>query len=225
MAYRDKTADENVLAHSFDHDIFFTAVPDYLPTETDVILDVGAHIGTFAILAASKVSRGAVYAIEACQETFNYLRINTALNKMANLSTFHLALSDRRGACTLYYDSENWGHSVVSVLSTRSEVVECCTLQQFFDNNHIDKCDFIKFNCEGAEFPILLSSSSDTLLRIQRMLVLYHCDLWTKNTPEELLNHLQVSGFECSVTNRDEKRGWIIATNSSAARRQSGARR
>ena len=214
VAYRGNTADENVLGHSFDHDIFFTGVPDYQPAETDVILDVGAHIGTFAMLAASKVSRGAVYAIEACEDTFNYLRINAALNRLENLSTCHLALSDRCGKCTLYHAKGNWGHSMVSQLSHRSEVVECCTLQQFFDDNHIGKCSFIKFNCEGAEFPILLSSPASLLRRVGKMLVLYHCDLWTKNTPEELLTHLGASGFECIVTNRTEKRGWIIATNS-----------
>jgi FkbM family methyltransferase len=214
VAYRGGTADENVLEHSFDHDIFFAGVPDYLPAETDVILDVGAHIGTFAILAASKVSRGAVYAIEACEDTFNYLRINAALNRLENLSTFHLALYDRPGKCTLNYDSGNWGHSIVSHLSNRGEVVDCCTLQQFFDDNHIGNCSFIKFNCEGAEFPILLSSPTSLLRRVGKMLVLYHCDLWTKNTLEELLTHLGASGFECIVTNRGEKRGWIIATNS-----------
>jgi FkbM family methyltransferase len=214
VAYRGDTADENALEHSFDHDIFFTGVPGYQPADTDVILDVGAHIGTFAMLAASKVQRGAVYAIEACGDTFNYLRINAALNRLDNLSTFHLALSDRPGKCTLYYDLGNWGHSIVSHLSNRSEVVECCTLQQFFCDNHIGNCNFIKFNCEGAEFPILLSSPASLLRRVGKMLVLYHCDLWTKNTQEELLAHLVASGFECIVTNRTEKRGWIIATNS-----------
>lgn len=166
------------------------------------------------MLAASKAPRGAVYAIEACGDTFNYLRINAALNRLENLSTFHLALSDRPGKCTLYYDCGNWGHSIVSQLSNRSEVVECCTLQQFFDDNHIGKCSFIKFNCEGAEFPILLSSPANLLARVEKMLVLYHSDLWTNNSPEELLSHLEAGGFDCIVTNRTEKRGWIIATNS-----------
>jgi len=214
IAYRKKTADESVLAHSFDNDIFFSGMPQYHPADTDVILDVGAHIGTFALLAASKVPLGTVYAIEACKDTYNYLRLNAALNKLTNISPFHLALSDRQGTCTLYYDSGNWGHSVVSQLSNDGEVVRCCTLQHFLDENIIQKCDFIKFNCEGAEFPILLSSPPDLFKRVEKMLVLYHCDLWTRNSVEELVNHLQASGFECKITNRTEKRGWIIAIRS-----------
>jgi FkbM family methyltransferase len=213
VAYRQGTADESVLRQSFDHDIFFSRVPEYQPSEADVIIDVGAHIGTFAVLAASKVPRGAVYAIEACEDTFNFLRINAALNRTGNLSTHHLALSDRRGTCTLYYDAGNWGHSVVRQFSDRGETVECCTLQQFFEMTGIRTCSFIKFNCEGAEFPILLASSADLLRRVRMMLVLYHCDLWTTNSKEDLFSHLEASGFECKVRNCTENRGWIVAIN------------
>jgi len=211
MAYRPGTVDEIVLMESFSHDIFFSAVPEYEPSETDIILDVGAHIGTFAVLAASKVPRGAVHAIEACQNTFDYLRINTALNRMNNLHAYHLALSNQRGDCTLFHDTENWGHSVVHQLSASSETVESITLKDFFEENGIDKCNFVKFNCEGAEFPILLGSSSDLLRRIGAMLVLYHNDLWTANPKDELIAHLQASGFTCVIRNQTENRGWIVA--------------
>ena len=38
-------------------------VPEYVPKKDDVIIDVGAHIGTFALNAAIIVPRGKVYAI------------------------------------------------------------------------------------------------------------------------------------------------------------------
>jgi FkbM family methyltransferase len=213
VAYRQGTADELVLEESFDHDLFFSGVPEYQPSEADVIIDVGAHIGTFTILAASKVPRGTVYSIEACKESFNLLRINAALNRAENVSTHRLALYNKRGTCTLYYDRGTWGHSVVQQLSDRSETVESCTLQQFFEETGISRCSFMKFNCEGAEFPILLSSPADLLARVRVILVLYHCDLWTMNPKEDLVSHLQVSGFNCKIRNQTEKRGWIIAVN------------
>lgn len=79
IAYRQGTADEKVISHSFDNDIFFPGVSEYQPTPGDVVIDVGAHIGTFSMLAASKVPAGLVYAIEASSETFSYLRINASL--------------------------------------------------------------------------------------------------------------------------------------------------
>jgi FkbM family methyltransferase len=212
VAYRKGTADERVLGHSFDHDIFFSGVPEYESANDHVIIDVGAHIGTFSLLASSRVSLGKVFAIEASEDSFNLLRINVALNTATNVSVHHLALSDRRGKCTLYHDAGTWGHTVVKPLSAEGETVECCTLSDFLESNGIDRCHFMRLNCEGAEFPILLSTPSSVLQRCQIILVLYHCDLWRSNTEADLLSYFQSSGFNTALRNRSGKRGWIIAT-------------
>jgi FkbM family methyltransferase len=212
IAYRKNTTDEAVLGHSFDNDIFFSGVPEYQPEEGHVIIDIGAHIGTFSLLSSSKVGCGKVYAVEASEDSFNLLRINVALNQCANISVHHLAMADEEGTCTLYHAIGNWGHSTVRKLSKYSETVESCTLSAFLEKNRINKCHFIKLNCEGAEFPILLSTPETILQRIGAILVLYHCDLWRDNTEADLISHLESSGFNCVIRNRTEKRGWIIAT-------------
>jgi FkbM family methyltransferase len=213
VAYRKGTTDEAVIRHSFDRDIFFSSVPEYQTADDHVIIDIGAHIGTFSLLASSKVQRGKVYAIEACEDSFNLLRINVALNNATNISAHHLAITDRQGTCKLYYASGNWGHSLVSPLSKHFETVPSCTLSDFLESNKIDKCHFMKLNCEGAEFPILLSTPHSILQRFRIILALYHCDLWRNNTETDLLSHLQSGGFNTLVRNRSERRGWIIAIN------------
>jgi len=213
VAYRKGTADEQVISHSFEHDIFFSGVPEYQAAEDHVIIDIGAHIGTFSLLASSKVKRGRVYAIEPSEDSFNLLRINVALNRATNIYPHHLAITDRQGTCRLYYSKSNWGHSVVSSFSRYWETVECCSLTYFLNKNRIDQCHFMKLNCEGAEFPILLSTPRNILQRFNIMLVLYHCDFWKRDTEDDLISHLHSSGFNTIVRNRSEKRGWIIATN------------
>ena len=216
VAYRRGTADEPVISHSFGNDVFFVNVPEYQPRERDVIIDVGAHIGTFSLLAASKVRQGQVHAIEASEDTFNFLRINVALNRCANITTHRLALTDRNGTCTLFHDSGNWGHSVVSAEAATSETVECATLEAFLQRNKIERCQFMKLNCEGAEFPILLTSPKSVLERFDCMLVLYHCDLWTANSEADLVRHLEAGGFSCVVRQQTERRGWIVASRGTA---------
>jgi FkbM family methyltransferase len=213
IAFRRGTADEAVIKESFDRDTLLAGVPEYKPASDHIVIDVGAHIGAFSLLASSKVPQGKVFAIEASADTFDFLRINVALNRTTNISAHRLALLDKRGTCTLHHDAGNWGHSVVKRLSHRSELVECCSLAEFMDDNAIRHCDFIKLNCEGAEFPILLSASGNTLRKFSFMLVLYHCDLWRANTEADLVEHLRANGFECAIRNRTEKRGWIIAQN------------
>jgi methyltransferase, FkbM family len=216
VAYRRQTADQRVIRHSFKDDIFLSGVPEYQPRDGDVVIDIGAHIGTFSLLSSSKVGRhGRVHAIEACQDSFNLLRINVALNGSCNIFAHHLAISDRDGDCTLYHDAGNWGHSTVRPLSGSSEQTPCCTLGTFMDAHEIDQCDFMKMNCEGSEFPILLSTPADVLQRVRAMVVLYHCDLWSGNTPDDLVAHLQRSGFACTLRHRAEHRGWVIATRAS----------
>jgi len=219
VAYRKGTKDEEVLEHSFSNDIFYSGLPEYHPAEDDVIIDIGSHIGTFSLLSSSKVGRGKVYSVEACQDTFNVLRINVALNGLSNVSTHHLAITDKESPVKLYHDTGNWGHSVTMAYSALSETVESTTLSRFLQRNHIESCQFMKLNCEGAEFPILLSTSPKVLGRFGTILVLYHCDLWGANTERDLLSHLQSAGFKCVIRNQDEHRGWIIATNTSSARK------
>ena len=214
VAYRKGTADELVVKHSFSHDIFFSGVPEYHPAEDHVIIEVGAHIGTFSILAASKARRGHVHAIEASEDSANYLRINAALNHCDNLTVHQLALADKEGEIELYHDTGTWGHSTVKAYSQAGETVRATTLSAFMKANHIERCDFMKLNCEGAEFPILLSAPVDILQRIKMMLILYHRDLWMKNSEDDLIAHLQSAGFECKVRNEIGPRGWIVAVNS-----------
>lgn len=211
VAYRAGTADEKVIAHSFDDDIFLPGVPEYAPRRDDVVLDVGAHIGTFALAAARRAPEGIVHAVEASGETFNYLRVNAALNGLANLVPHHLALTDRPGTVRLHHNSGNWGHSIMKPLSPRGEDVPADSLEGFWSRCGLDRVAFAKFNCEGAKFPILMAAPVDLLRRISTMLVLYHLDFAVGHRLEPLLARLEEAGFVLRVDRRSATRGWIVA--------------
>jgi FkbM family methyltransferase len=211
VAYRNGTADTQVIEESFDRDIFFAGVPEYRPGEEDVILDVGAHIGTFSLLASARAPRGRVFAVEASRESYNLCRINVRLNHIRNVEVSHLALSDRVGEVRLHHADGNWGHSTVAVRGVGGETVRGETLAAFMDTHDIVSCDFMKMNVEGAEFPILLATPPDVLRRFKVMLVLYHADLYRQAGEEDLLHHLRSAGFQCDVRQRRGRRGWIVA--------------
>jgi hypothetical protein len=101
---------------------------------------------------------------------------------------------------------------VVSAQAATSETVECANLVTFLDRNKIDRCQFMKLNCEGAEFPILLTSPPSVLARFDCILVLYHGDLWTDGSEADLIRHLEAGGFTCTLRHQSERRGWIIAS-------------
>ena len=132
------SVDTAVLHHSFDNDIFFRAAPNADIAETAVILDVGAHIGTFALLASEKVPRGRVYALEASRETFELLRVNIELNRRHNITAEHLAIAGSDQPVRLHHDpGGNYGHSITSKLSDSSEVVGGVSLARYLDDRGI----------------------------------------------------------------------------------------
>lgn len=216
IAYRRGTADRQVLDHAFGHDIFLKSIPEYQAKPDDIVLDIGAHIGTFSLLMSSVLVNGKVYAVEASHDTYNLLRINLALNRSDNVYAHHVAMLDKAGEVKLYHDKENWGHTAVKSLSSSSEAVRCTTLADFMDHCGIMRCSLIKMNCEGSEFPILLSTPPHVLKRCAYMLILCHGDLWPKNTIEELKQYLESCGFECSLKNQTLSRAWLVAVQKAA---------
>jgi FkbM family methyltransferase len=212
VAFRSATVDEDVISsHAFDHDIFFEAIPEYRPSANDVIIDVGSHIGTFAVKAASYASDGVVIALEPSRESFCLLEINAALNGQKCIKPLQRALADKCGEVTLYHSPGNWGHSITRRLSGSFEVVPSVSIASLFEEFGLDSVQLMKFNCEGAEFPAILAAPAETLARVDRMIVLYHCDMHRGAKVEELEARLREAGFEIEYRNRDSDRGWILA--------------
>jgi len=60
---------------------------------------------------------------------------------------------------------------------------------------HIDHCDFLKMDCEGGEYDILLSASNDALVSVDRICMETH-DGVTKYNHTNLVRFLQDHGYQ-----------------------------
>lgn len=68
------------------------------PKAGDVVFDVGAHIGSFALKAARLVGEeGLVVALEPELENYRILKENIELNGLENVVLLPMALSDFQG--------------------------------------------------------------------------------------------------------------------------------
>jgi len=213
--HRENTPDVQVIDDTIIKNIFFKGFPEYKIKPNHIIFDIGAHIGAFSLFVSSKLDYGKVYSFEPCLETFEILTKNIESNNKKNIFPQKVALSDFIGKTKLYYDIDegNWGHSVTKEYSDAGEEVATDTLNNFFKINNIQKCDFMKFNCEGAEFQIIQNTSNKVLKKIDTMLVLYHLDLVSGYDIQTLNNKLKKSGFFTDIRfiTDQKKRGWLIA--------------
>ena len=215
--YRKGTEDDKVLSHSFDKDIFFRELPSFRYLKEPVIFDIGAHIGTFSLLAAHRFPDSRIYAFEASRETFEVLNLNVLQNKIENIKAFHKAVAAREGEVLLYHNKKtgNWGHSITAKLSDSSEKVEAVNLSAFIEEERIQKVDLLKMNCEGAEFEILASLTDEQLKRFVRAgIILYHQDLVSaKNQLNLLAERFQNLGFRLKIIRKSSERGWLLVWN------------
>ena len=61
----------------------------------DVIVDIGAHIGSFSIFAATKFRDTIVYAYEPAPENFKLLKENIKLNKLNNIVPYNQGIAGK----------------------------------------------------------------------------------------------------------------------------------
>jgi len=71
----------------------------------DIVIDCGAKIGEFALMAAKKVGNyGKVFAIEPFKQSSLLLKDNIKLNEFDNCKVLEYALSDHEGK-TFFYEN------------------------------------------------------------------------------------------------------------------------
>lgn len=101
--------------------------------ESDVVLDVGANIGAFSILASKKAKH--VFAVEPLYT--DILKKNIAINNISNISVLEIGLGIGR-KCIKF--------------GARRKIVDLVPLSEILEK--VGRCDFLKIDCEGCEWSI-----------------------------------------------------------------------
>lgn len=163
-------------------------------------LDVGAAFGDFAIWVAHRFPRSTVIACEPFPPSFDLLQHNLALNHIGNVRLLPYALGARSGPMRLYPASNEAVESSTARPGGRGEGLDVpgMSLDDLFRTQALERCDFFKMDCEGAEFEILFSASAETLGRIRHLCLEYH-DGVTVHSHQELAGFLRRHGFEVSA--------------------------
>lgn len=122
------------------------------------ILDIGSHIGIYAILAAEKTGgTGKVIAVEPELKNYENLLANINLNNFKNIIPVKIGLSDHNGLEKLFINSCSTSHSLLPERSNTSSFkeIQVKTLDKLLEELNIKKIDAIKIDAEGSEMAIL----------------------------------------------------------------------
>nr|AQS28773.1 hypothetical protein [uncultured archaeon] len=212
---RNKTSDRNLI-----NEIFIKK--DYTKKfdvgEKDVVVDIGANIGMFSLLAAKSAVKGRVYSFEPFSENFNLLMENIKLNNLENIVPIKGAVAQRNGTRKLYLvKGKNFGGNSFEKKHWQADTsktikVETVTLDKFIRSYKIEKIDFLKVDCEGAEYEILMNCSKDTLSKIRKISLEFHDFDKTKKVLA-LIKFLEDNNFDVVSTEIGRPIGMIYAVN------------
>lgn len=149
------------------------AKPGFSIKPNDIVVDVGAHIGLFTIYASQFCTNGKIYSFEPIKENYELLLENIKSNNLKHVVPFNIAVSKSDKFLKLYLNEDESGHSMFTE-SALSIHVESTTLQKFFDDKNIEHCNFLKLDCEGAEYEIIKNLPSEYFKKIDKMVIEYH---------------------------------------------------
>jgi FkbM family methyltransferase len=132
--------------------------------KSSVVVDAGANIGWYSLLAAKRAKQ--VHAFEPEPRSYDLLLKSIAANKFDNIVVHSSCVSDHDGVETLYISSSrNKGtHSVVRKAEPQSVQVSSVTLDALFPTERID---LLKLDIEGAESRAL--AGAQRLIREKRI--------------------------------------------------------
>lgn len=172
------------------------------------VIDIGANIGFFSMLAASMVGpNGRVLAVEPNGSNVRLLEASRRANRFYNIDVAFLALTDTTSVLVLNAGESN---GTTSTPEGAAEVMQARTLVPAVPLDSLVgerwKTDFIKIDVEGAEMKAL--SGATSLLRRDKPIIVSEFSpgalrQYSGVTGKDYLEFIIGFGYEVSVIERD----------------------
>jgi len=170
-----------------------------LVKECDIVLDIGANIGYFALMESKIIGpSGKVYAVEPSPVNYQRLNENIKLNKFNNIETFNLALGDRIGTAEMFISNKsNWSRLIKRDLPDKVNQivdVEIQTVDHFLKDK--PKPTFIRMDVEGYEINIIRGMTQTLNLEKLGVFIELHPSILSKNDVAKIFHAFREKGFE-----------------------------
>lgn len=165
--------------------------------ESDMtVVDIGANIGLYTVIAAKKAKK--VFSFEPESENFILLNKNVRENGFENVATFQKAVADTEGVQEFFISNNNKGsHSLFIPPDTFEKgTVEITSLDTWAAQNDVDKVDLIKIDVQGAEL-LVLKGMKKILTHHPTIVIEYDPDMLASSgvDPIKILEDFQLLGY------------------------------
>jgi FkbM family methyltransferase len=182
----------------------------------DTIVDIGANMGLFTLWAAPQAPGGRLLAIEPGRAV-DCLAYNVQANRLGHVTAIPAAVGKQDGQIDLIeYPGFNlvshplglgpaWITRLLIFLRyfrvrspTRRRTAPCRSLGGLIDEHKLSVINFLKVDCEGAEYEIFRSLADEHWSRIERVAMEFH-ELRPGDRHPELVWLFQQHGFRVEI--------------------------
>ncbi len=227
LLFRARTMDRKVLKEVWTRGSYTRE--GFEIKDTDTVIDIGGHIGAFTVYAADLAKKGRVISFEPFADNYELLNSNVKLNGINNVTAENIAIGKEDGSFRLYIRPEklkkgeitynSGGHSFHLIKDSDTYIdVPTLSFDSMVNNYKLYKIDFLKIDCEGAEFDILYNTSEESLAKVSKIAM--ECHPYENNTLDEMVDFLDRHNFECDVEEDKEANLYLIyATRESISKK------
>jgi FkbM family methyltransferase len=185
----------------------------------DLVLDVGANVGLFTLLAARLARRGRVLALEPHPANFMRLKQHVAAAGVTNVALLQVAVGPEPGLqelrCKTFTkhslqlpgtgEAQQRGGSDVGLQ------VQVIRLSDLIGPSGLSRVDYLKVDTEGSELAILESLPQHKAQLVHRIVLEYH-DLASKGVRSRIAALLRSLGFKIEEMVLDQGLGMFYGS-------------
>ncbi len=188
------------------HDVKNFSLLSSIISEGDVLVDVGAHTGTYTYLFQDILKgTGKIYSIELSENT--YQTLSKKFSNNSNITLINCAISDVDGEIPYYEAPDNhlnniMGHDVHYKKHSEKGMAKSVRLDTLLKSE--EKIKLIKIDVEGAEH-FVLNGLENIINKVEYILVECHLEEYWGTIKDILLNKYSLSCFNNSADSKDDK--------------------
>jgi FkbM family methyltransferase len=166
--------------------------------EGDTFVDLGSHVGAYAVVAAAAVGeKGRVIAVEADRPSYERLVANARRNGFAWIECLHCGVSDAEGVLPLTVNrSGNRGAATFLIPGKETVDVACHPLLDLLRRCDVERVRGMKLDIEGFEHRVLQRFLADADPRLwPEFVVIEQKQWWTEEAGGNAVELLQRHGY------------------------------
>jgi len=203
--------DEGISKELVFNDIREVGATNYMyrvVNKDDIVLDIGANIGYYALMEAKLVGEnGKIYAIEPVPQNFELLKRNISINGYKNIKVFNFAIGDKNGTEKLYLSNKSNWHSIIAFDeqgSGKAIDVTIITIDTFLKDKQYPS--LIRMDVEGYEDKII-RGMMETLKKDRplKLFIEIHPHIMKRDDVVFLFNILKLYKFEITMIAKRSK--------------------